>query len=141
MFFDALQSLSIQTDTDLSGSYVTIVSRQGEEFTHPFLQFDHQNQNIRDDSTAVVAGSVHRVQLPSDLKGLYLSGNLSSDDVFYANAGNLLNDELPALMLQLPFIQESGQPISLWNNLSLRPRERVNIRFGQDRLGGNRHYE
>ena len=135
VLLDVPQSMSVRTDDNPNGAEVTVLSRIDDEFTYPVLQFDHQSQNTRNDLGAVVAGSVYRGQLAAELTGLYLFGNLSNDDVFYANASDLVNDQSPAEMFQLPLLDESGTPTSLAQVVGLSPGGRVNMRFGQDQDG------
>jgi len=132
---DTSQTLLMRTDEDPGGSEVNVSSRREDEFTYPVLQFDHQSQNVSRDLAAVVAGSVYRGQRATELEGLYLFGNLSNDDVFYADGDLLANDELPSPMFKLPLLDEAGSATSLGQIVGLRSGGRVNMRFGQDQDG------
>ena len=83
-------------------------------------------------ANAIVGGYVYDGQLASELGGLYLFGNLSNDDIFYADATDLVNDNDPAGFAELQLVDDLGVATDLG---TLVGNSRTLMRFGQDADG------
>ena len=107
-------------------------ARDADGFTYPVLQFSQYRGGVKLGPNAVVGGYVYNGDLAQELSGLYLFGNLSNTDIFYADASDLVNDNDPAGFFQLQLEDDLGNPITLGNLIGSN---RTLMRFGQDADG------
>lgn len=107
-------------------------ARDADPFIYPAIEFSHIRDGNSTGANAIVGGFVYDGQRAAELSGLYLFGNLSNEDVFYAQASDLTQDNDPAPFFQLQLEDESGNPVQLG---SLIGSTRTLQRFGQDADG------
>lgn len=103
-----------------------------DEFTCMVLQFSHVREGTDTGANAIVGGYVYDGILAAELERLYVFGNLSSDDIFYAPVSSLVNDNDPADLFELQLFDEDGNPMSFG---SMVGRGRTLQRFGQNPNG------
>ena len=103
--------------------------RQADGFTDPVAQFDHIDGG---GTQAVVGGFVYQGTLAPQLTGKYLFSSLSIDRLYIADEADLVNDDDPADIFQLPLIDDMGLPTTLG---AIVGNTRANVRFGQDADG------
>ncbi len=130
VLWDASQTISIARDDGTTGEEL-IASRMADAFTYPVTQFDHLNNEI-DGRSAVAGGYVARGALAPELEGLYLFGNLSTDQVFYVAANQLVDDQQPVSPQLLEFRDAAGTRVEVGELIGA---ERTLMRFGQDARG------
>ncbi len=117
-----------------SGAQITEIpleTRLSDVSTYPVAQFDHISNN-NGGANAIVGGYVYDGELATELEGLYLFGNLSSDEVYYANASDLQNDEIPAEIFRLQFHDVDNLQVDFGDVVGF---DRTLMRFGQDAQG------
>jgi hypothetical protein len=121
------------------------INRKQDGFTYPVAQFSHhENGGI----AAIVTGTVYHGTMAPALKGLFLFGNLSLDNIFYAHEEDLVNDQAPGKVFELNLLDSTGTPGSLSEIVmeevgsekkhlpaQAQAGKRINIRFGQDNAG------
>ncbi|QDU56955.1 PQQ-dependent sugar dehydrogenase [Aeoliella mucimassa] len=112
---------------------VPLATRLTDPYTYPVAQFDHKN-NLNG-TAAIIAGAVYHGTLAPELDGLYLFGNLSTDQIFFAEADQLTNNEVPAMVFRQSLVDHSNNPISLGEIVGVGAGGRANMRFGQDSDG------
>ena len=131
VFLDQSRNETILTEALPGGTSVTILSRQADALAYPVVQIDHLNNELNG-ATSIVGGWVYRGTAASELQNLYLFGLLSSDAVFYADATQLANDEIPMEPFALQFEDESGNAVTLGQ---LVGNQRTLMRLGEDANG------
>ena len=119
------------------------LDRISDGFTYPVAQFSHHENGSL---AAVVTGTFYHGTHAPAMKGLFLFGNLSQDNIFYVEANALENTNRPAAVFELNLADADGKPakladIVMGNNHHAETTEpdpsqrRTNIRFGQDSAG------
>lgn len=107
--------------------------RQSDEFTYPVAQYDHVH-NLGG-AAAIVGGFVYHGTLAPQMNGKYVFGNLSTDQIFFAAADDLVNDEVPANIFQQNIVDDNDNPISFGEIVGVGAGGRADMRFGQDSDG------
>ncbi len=107
-------------------------TRDSDEFIYPVAQFSHIRGGSGTGPNAIVGGFAYQGQLATELEGLFIFGNLSNDDIFYAPVSDLTNDNDPAQFFELQLEDDNQNPISF---SSLVGNIRTLMRFGQDQAG------
>ncbi|MGJ8648942.1 MAG: PQQ-dependent sugar dehydrogenase [Opitutaceae bacterium] len=100
-------------------------------FKYPVFQFTHEGNNLNGTS-AVVGGDYYEGFWSEELSGIYLFGNISTDQIFYGAVATLDSDAENAEMLELPLVDASGVPTDL---AIIVGNSRANMRFGKDSYG------
>jgi hypothetical protein len=124
-------TVRINSGSGAQDTEIPLETRLLDSSTYPVTQFDHINNN-GGGANAIVGGYVYDGELATELERLYLFGNLSSDEVYYAFANDLLNDEDPAEIFRLQFNDENNLPIDFGDAVGSA---RTLMRFGQDAQG------
>jgi hypothetical protein len=104
-------------------------------FAYPVFQFTHEGNNTNGliNGLAVVAvGDYYEGFWSEELKDVLLFANFSTDQIFYGHLKAILEDEENAPVYELPFIDDSGDDVTL---SSIIGSSRSNVRFGKDTFG------
>jgi hypothetical protein len=106
-----------------------------DSFAYPVFQFTHEGNNTNgqlNGLAAVVGGDFYTGFWAQELEGLYLFGNLSTDQIFYGATSELDAGTENAEIFELPLIDSNGDPIAL---AAIVGNIRANMRFGKDIYG------
>lgn len=102
---------------------------------YPVFQFTHEGNNSNgtlSGRSAIVGGDYYEGFWAEELEGMYLFGNLSTDQLYYGSAAALDSGKQNEPIFELPLVDENGNPIDL---SAIIGNNRVNMRFGKDSYG------
>lgn len=125
-------------DKDQTNLRQETLARSGvhaDGFEYPVFQFSHEGNNTNGASNglaAVVGGDYYTGFWAEELEGLYLFGNISTDQIFYGASSALDAGVENAEVLELPLVDASGLTTSL---AAIVGNNRANMRFGKDSYG------
>ena len=104
-------------------------------FKYPVFQYSHEGNNSNgslNGTSAIVGGDYYTGFWAEELEGLYLFGNISTDQIFYGATTALDSGVENAEVLELPLVNDSGLTTRL---ATLVGDDRANMRFGKDIYG------
>lgn len=125
-------------DKDQTNLRQETLARSGEHddgFEYPLFQFTHEGNSTTDTLdglTAIIGGDYYEGFWAEELEGLYLFGNISTDQIFYGSAAALDSGAQNEPILELPLVDVDGNPVEL---ATIIGSGRANMRFGKDRYG------
>lgn len=102
---------------------------------YPVFQFSHEGNNSNGELNglaAVVGGDYYTGFWSEELEGLYLFGNISTDQIFYGASSALDSGLENVEMNELPLIDVDGVSTTL---ATIVGNNRANMRFGKDSYG------
>ena len=125
-------------DKDQTNLRQETLARSGEHddgFVYPLFQFTHEGNNSNgrlNGRSAIVGGDYYEGYWAEELEGLYLFGNLSTDQIYYGNKEVLDSCVENEPVFELPLVDVDGEPIEL---AAIVGSNRANMRFGKDSYG------
>ena len=125
-------------DKDRTNLRVETLARSGihaDGFKYPVFQYSHEGNNSNgslNGTSAIVGGDYYTGFWAEELEGLYLFGNISTDQIFYGATTALDSGVENAEVLELPLVNDSGLTTRL---ATLVGDDRANMRFGKDIYG------
>ena len=125
-------------DKDQANLRQETLARSGEHddgFEYPVFQFTHEGNNSSGNSggrSAIVGGDYYEGFWAEELEGLYLFGNISTDQIYYGSTTALDSGAQNEQVLELPLVDAGGNPVELAGIVGNR---RANMRFGKDSYG------
>lgn len=122
-------------DEDESNLRTELVAMTGENhdgFSYPVFQYSHEGNHHENTTSAIMGGDYYEGFWAEELRGLYLFGNISTDQLFAASVGGLSGDQPVNMVYQVPIFDALGGETSL---SAIVGDARVNMRFGKDSKG------
>ncbi|MGF1484349.1 MAG: PQQ-dependent sugar dehydrogenase [Opitutales bacterium] len=125
-------------DPDRSNPRQETVARSGphdDGYIYPVFQFTHEGNasvNASFGRAAVVGGEYYSGFWAEEIEGLYLFGNLSTDQIFYGSLAALQDIDTVSEAQELPIIDDAGELTTFTDVVG---DARANMRFGRDRFG------
>ncbi|MFT5622126.1 MAG: hypothetical protein ACI9FZ_000045 [Bacteroidia bacterium] len=125
-------------DKDQNNLNQLMLARSGvhdDGLDYPVFQFSHEGNNSNgalNGLSAVVGGDYYSGFWAEELEGLYLFGNLSTDQIFYGASAALDSGLENVAMNELPLIDAAGVSTTL---AIIVGNNRANMRFGKDSYG------
>lgn len=125
-------------DKDQTNLRQETLARSGvydDGFEYPVFQFSHEGNNSNgtlNGSAAIVGGDFYTGFWAEELMGLYVFGNISTDQIFYGAASALDSGVDNVGVFELPLVDASGAATDL---ATIVGNSRANMRFGKDSYG------
>ena len=125
-------------DKDQMNLSQQMLARSGvhdDGLNYPVFQFSHEGNNSNGELNglaAVVGGDYYTGFWSEELEGLYLFGNISTDQIFYGASSALDSGLENVEMNELPLIDVDGVSTTL---ATIVGDNRTNMRFGKDSYG------